>query len=177
MADWPHAPVHRLDARGAYMVTAGTYHKQRFLRDAARLRLVHDELLGIALEFGWELQAWAVLANHYHFVALSPADPHTLRTMLSKLHTKTATALNAMDGTLGRKVWFQFWDSHITYQRSYLARLRYVHENPVHHGVVEEEAEEHAWCSARWFTREASNAFRRTVRSFKIDGLSVMDDF
>jgi len=176
MPDWPHAPVHRLDEAGAYLVTAGTYHKQHFLYDAPRLQLVHDSLLAGAAQFGRELQAWVVLANHYHFVAIAPEDSKTLRTMLSKLHTQTAIALNAMDGRPGRKVWYQFWDTHITYQRSYLARLRYVHENAVRHGVVT-EAEEYRWCSARWFAREASPAFQRTVRSFKIDRLSVKDDF
>ena len=117
-----------------------------------------------------------MLANHYHFVAISPDNPKTLRTVLSKLHTETATALNRMDGVPGRQVWYQFWDKRITYQRSYLARLRYVHENAVHHGVVS-HAEAYPWCSARWFAEKASRAFQRTVKSFKIDRLSVKDDF
>ncbi|MBM4040486.1 MAG: hypothetical protein FJ290_18420 [Planctomycetes bacterium] len=56
------------------MVTAGTYLRRRLLHNAQRLQLVHDALLATAAEFGWELQAWAVLANHYHFLALSPRD-------------------------------------------------------------------------------------------------------
>jgi len=28
----------------------------------------------------------------------------------------------------GRTVWFQFWDTKLTYERSYLARLNYVHQ-------------------------------------------------
>jgi putative transposase len=158
------------------MVTAGTYRKEHFLHDADRLRLVHDALLDLAVEFGWQLQAWAVLANHYHFVAVSPGDPETLRPFLSKLHTTTATALNRMDSTAGRKVWYQFWDTALTYQRSYLSRLRYVHENAVHHQVVD-DAVSYPWCSAAWFERTASRTFRATVGSFRIDRLSVRDDF
>ena len=176
MRDWPHAPVHRLDEAGAYMVTAGTLEKRHLLHSPERLQLVHDVLLSVAAEFSWGLQAWAVLVNHYHVVAMSPENPKSLRTMLSKLHTETATALNRMDGVPGRQVWYQFWDKHITYQRSYLARLRYVHENAVHHRVVS-HAEEYPWCSARWFAQEASRTFQRTVNSFKIDQLSVKDDF
>ena len=36
MTDWPHAPVHRLDQAGTYMVTAGTYLKKHHLRNAER---------------------------------------------------------------------------------------------------------------------------------------------
>ncbi|MBM4040487.1 MAG: hypothetical protein FJ290_18425 [Planctomycetes bacterium] len=176
MPDWPHAPIHRLTDAGAYMVTAGTYLRRRLLHNAQRLQLVHDALLTHAPEFGWGLQAWAVLANHYHFLALSPADPKTLKPFLSKLHTLTAKALNALDGTPGRTVWYQYWDKHITFQRAYLARLRYVNENAVHHGVAA-DAEAYPWCSAAWFARTAPVSFQRTVKSFKVDRLDVIDNF
>ena len=176
MTDWPHAPVHRLSDAGAYMVTAGTYRKAHLLCDRLRLTLMRDALLACANEFGWRIQAWAVMSNHYHFVGLSPADPGSLRRMIGKLHMTTAKALNRMDDTPGRKVWHQYWDSHITFQPSYLARLKYVHENPVHHGIAV-EAESYEWCSAAWFARTAEPAFVGTVRSFKTDRLSVQDDF
>jgi putative transposase len=88
----------------------------------------------------------------------------------------TAKALNEMDGTPGRKIWHQYWDSRITYQPSYLARLQYVHHNPVHHGVAL-NADNYEWCSAAWFARTAEPAFVRTVASFKTDRLNVRDDF
>jgi putative transposase len=174
--DWSHAPVHRLDEQGTYFVTAGTYLKRRLLDTPAKLQLVHDALLGLGTRHGWALQAWAVLANHYHFVGVSPENAASLRDMLSELHERTAAQLNAADGTPGRKVWFQYWDKQLTYQRSYIARLRYVHENPVHHGVVRHAAE-YPWCSAAWFERTASPGFRRVVSSFRIDKLKVYDEF
>ena len=128
MTNWPHAPVHRFTEPGAYMVTCGIYNKVHLLNDSERLTLVHDTLLTLAIEFGWQLQAWSVLINHYHFVGLSPEDPTTLRDFIGELHEQTAGHLNMLDHTPGRKVWFQYWDSRITFERSYLARLRYVHE-------------------------------------------------
>ncbi|MBM4039140.1 MAG: hypothetical protein FJ290_11570 [Planctomycetes bacterium] len=176
MPDWPHAPVHQLDEEHTFIVTAGTYRKLHHLNTPARLQLVHDALLVSAAEAGWELQAWAVLANHYHFVAIPRPDARPLKGVISELHKETAGALNRMDGARGRQVWFQFWDTRLTYQRSYLARLRYVNENPVHHGVVQ-DATKYPWCSAAWFERTADAAFRKTVNSFKIDQLRVYDDF
>lgn len=124
----------------------------------------------------WQLQAWALLSNHYHFIAASPEDPGTLRRFLAKLHMTTAKKLNEWDGTPGRKVWYQFWDSYITFERSYLARLNYVHHNPVHHGVAD-DALEYRWCSARWFSENAPSALAATVEICKIDQLEVKDDF
>jgi len=176
MADWPHAPIHRLSEAGAYIATSGTYLKRQFFRTPERVQLVRDLLLELALKYGWELQAWAVFSNHCHVVAASPADASTLRTLLSELHTRTATAINEMDSAPGRQVWFDYWDTHLTFPRSYFARLNYVHQNPVKHGLVK-AAEEYPWCSASWFEARAPESFKRTVRSFKIDRVNVPDDF
>lgn len=100
----------------------------------------------------------------------------SLRAMLAKLHMLSAKAVNQMDDAPGRKVWFQYWDSLITYERSYLARLQYVHQNAVHHRIVE-KAEEYLWCSAGWFTRHAPAAFAKTVQSFRTDKVNVYDAF
>jgi putative transposase len=87
--DWPHAPVHRLGQQGAFIVTAGTYKKACFFNTPKRLSLLRDMLLESADQYGWRLQAWAVFNNHYHFVALSPENAESLKTMISKLHTLT----------------------------------------------------------------------------------------
>jgi putative transposase len=158
------------------MVTCGTYQKTHFLNTPEKLDLFLGLLFACIAEAGWELHAWAVLSNHYHFMASSPADPGTLRRMLSKLHTLSARDINALDGQPGRQVWFQYFDTHITFVNSYLPRLKYVHHNPVHHGVAT-CAENYPWCSAAWFARTARPGFRKTVAGFKTDALSVVDDF
>jgi len=176
MPDWPHAPVHRLSEAGAYMITGATYRKAHYLRTAEHLDFVRDALLAAAEEFGWLLQAWAVMSNHYHFVATSPCEPESLRDLVRKLHAVTGRRVNELDGAAGRRVWYQFYDNHITYERSYFARLKYVHENPVHHGLAA-AASNYRWCSAAWFEREADSAFQKTVASFKTDRISVVDRF
>ncbi len=173
---WHHAPLHVLVERGLYMVTAGTLAKAPHFRGKERLSVLRDELLACAEEFGWCLHAWALFPNHYHFVAQSPEDPTTLRRFLGKLHMRTAKAVNVLDECQGRKVWFQFWDTRLSYERSYLARLHYVHHNPVHHGVVS-SATDYPWCSAARFEADAPLSLQRTVAAMPIDRVEVLDDF
>jgi hypothetical protein len=66
---WPHAPTHRLSDHGTYMVTGGTLYKFHYFREPESLDLLESCLLRIAKEYGWQLEAWAVFSNHYHFVA------------------------------------------------------------------------------------------------------------
>lgn len=176
MTQWPHAPVHILDKDGTYMVTSGTYHKERLFDSPEKLQILHDTLLCLAPDYGWNLQAWAVMSNHYHFIAISQGESANLSKLISKLHMVTAKQINIMDNAQDRKVWFQYWDSRITFEKSYLARLNYVHNNPVHHGIVD-NAVKYAWCSAAWFEKSADGAFYKTVRGFKTDRLTVKDDF
>ena len=147
---WHHCPAHVFVPNAAYIVTAGTLHKQHYFRGVGRLRLLQEELFATVAAYGWELQAWAIFSNHYHFIAHAPTDATTLKRMLQRLHSATARAVNRMDGTPGRQVWFQFWDTCLTYEASYYARLKYVHNNAVHHGLVP-TAEQYEFCSAAWF--------------------------
>jgi REP element-mobilizing transposase RayT len=67
------------------MVTAGTYTKIPYFNTDARRDVLLKMLTDVTKEFGWRLQAWAVMANHYHFVA-STERPERLGKMLGKLH-------------------------------------------------------------------------------------------
>src|SRR5437870_7094661 len=42
--DWPHAPVHRLDSDGIYIVTAATLHKEHLFGTSEKLTLLEREL-------------------------------------------------------------------------------------------------------------------------------------
>jgi putative transposase len=126
-------------------------------------------------EYDWSLQAWAVFPNHYHFVGTS-ASGNSLRSLIRHLHPVTARGLNNNDDRPGRKVWFQYWETQVTNQKSYFARLHYVHENAVRHGLVR-LASNYPWCSAGWFARKATPAFRKTVLGFPCDRVSVPDAF
>ena len=173
---WAHSPAHCFLPEATYIVTASTYHKKQLFGSPKLLTRLLSTLFDEAERANWSLQAWAVLSNHYHFVAQAPDDAHTLNRMLQAVHSRVARAVNADDNTPGRRVWFQYWDTCITNERSYLARLHYVHTNPVKHGLVA-VAEDYPWCSMNWFVREAEPDLQRTVLSANCDRISIRDDF
>ena len=176
MNKWPHAPPHILENSGIYMVTCGTYLKAHHFQSEERLKLLHDTLLAMAKEAGWIFHAWAVFSNHYHFIAESPKDPKNLPQWLGRLHHATAMKVNQQDNAPSRQVWYQYWDRLITIHTSYLARLHYVHQNPVKHGIVL-EASQYPWCSAGSFEMHAARSFVKSVYSFKLDKLKIYDEF
>jgi len=174
--DWPHAPIHRLTDNAVYFVTASTLHKRHHFNTPEKRDLLERMLLTRARRDGWQLEAWAVFQNHYHIVARGHPDSKNLGTFLHDLHGASSRELNTLDGMTGRQVWFNFWDTRLTLQHSYLARLNYVHQNAVKHKLVA-VANQYPWCSAAWFERTASPAQARMIYGFKTDRVQVEDDY
>ena len=73
-------------------------------------------------------------------------------------------------------MWHNFRETKLTFEASYLARLNYVHQNALKHGLVP-VANQYRRCSAAWFERVATPAQVQTLDSFKTDQVNVEDDF
>ena len=176
--DWPHAPPHRLGSSHPYFVTAATYRKQHFFCSKERLDVLQRGLFALCKEHEWQLQAWAIFSNHYHFIASPPGGETatSLQRIITTLHSKTARWINQLDGSAGRRVWHNYRETVLSFENSYYARLKYVHHNAVHHGLVH-TADHYPWCSASWFKRSAAPAFVKTIENFKTDRIQVSDDF
>ena len=160
------------------MVTARAANATHLLSDDDMKDWFQQTLHGIADEFGWKMEAWAVLSNHYHIIAHigeGVGTAESLTTGIRKLHSLTTKELNNQHGTPGRsRLWHNFRETHLTLQRGYLARLNYVHRNAVHHGIVR-LATDYKWCSARMFKKAVSPAWLATVASFKYDEIAAKD--
>ena len=172
--NWPHAPAHHFTFGNTFFITGATYHRQELYRGAAALDELQELLFAKAEQHECLLQAWCLLTNHYHLVVR--ADGPRVRRFVARFHTEASNALNRRDGAQGRKVWFQFWDKTLTFEASWLARLRYTHENAVHHRIVD-DSRRYRWCSASWFERHALPSFVQTVARIKTDRVKVYDGF
>ena len=177
--DWPHAPPHRLAAAGVYFVTARARDGKHLLDTPEKRDGFQATLFMLAAQYGWTLEAWAILSNHYHLVAHSPASSHgtaaNLSDFLRHLHSFATKEINRLDRTPGRsRPWQNFRETHLTLPRGYLARLNYVHRNPVHHKLVL-VASQWPWCSAAAFMAAVSPAWLKTITSFRYDEIAAAD--
>jgi len=173
---YPHNPPHYFVPNAMYIVTGAILHNKRILKSDKHKLLVMDILLERATHWKWDLEAWVILENHYHFIARAPENALTLEKLIRQIHSKSAVQLNKLDKTLGRKVWYNYWDTCITLETSYYARLHYVHLNPVKHGLAE-NAEDYPFCSYRWFLEKAEDDFQNAVMNQPIDRVDIFDNF
>jgi len=173
---WPHAPPHYFTPHGTYLVTAATLHRKPLFHPSAKLDLLRDTTFELAKNYALVLQAWAFFPNHYHLVVSFEKTTTGHGDFVRHLHRELAIRLNRGDATPRRRVMYEYWDTRLTFEKSWLARLNYVHQNAVKHGVVP-VASQYPWCSASWFESNARSGFVKSVYSLKTDRLNVPDDF
>ncbi len=82
-----------------------------------------------------------MFSNHYHFVGRTPEEDRAVAKLTRAVHQESARWINERHETPGRRVWYSSWDTLLTFERSYLARLAYVHKNAVRHGMVVSDLE------------------------------------
>jgi len=173
---WHHRPNHLFIPERTYMVTAATRHWRPLFAGRERLELLYNHLLDGLCRHGWDVEAWVVLPSHYHVIATAPRNGNRIREVVQELHMRTAKRINELDACPGRQVWFQYWDTCISFEASLYSRMRYVMMNPVKHGLVVDETD-YPWGCSWWFARNMEPTLLRRIRSYRCDRLKVVDRF
>jgi putative transposase len=132
----PHRPIHLYMDDAWYFITASTVNHARYLATEEHLGLWQKIFLALSMEFNITLCAWVVLQNHYH-ILVQPFHGRDIGKFIGRLHGKTSREFNLIGDTPGRKVWYSYWDTCLRGEYDFLARLNYIHYNPVKHGYVE----------------------------------------
>jgi REP-associated tyrosine transposase len=162
----PHknSPPHWFVSNAIYMVTGSTLYGKPLLDSDAKLINFYETLVERASILKWTIAAWVVMPTHYHFIARSPENALSLKALIQGVHSITAKFVNRMDGTPGRKVWYNYWDSCIQSEASYYARMWYVMMNPVKHGLVQ-RPEDYPFSSHKYFLENSESDFRKVILS------------
>jgi REP element-mobilizing transposase RayT len=97
--------------------------------------LIRDVLKESVVQYSIKLYAWVILTDHYHLL-LKTSQAAPVHRFVRRLHGASAIRLNKLDGTPGRKVWYQFWDRFPRNEADFWSYFNYIHTNPIKHGYV-----------------------------------------
>jgi putative transposase len=160
-------PPHLFVANTLYMLTASIHQKAHLMKSPQRKADWRDAFHEAANIYCWKIIAWVVLHNHYHAIVQSPEHIVNLSKFINSYHKFTARRWNTEDGSGGRQVWWNYWDTCIRSERDYYNRLKYVFWNPVKHGLVE-KPEDYGFSS---FTR-----YMNRSQEFDFTGIDEVND-
>lgn len=144
-----HSPPHLFRPNACYFVTARTLSGQPLITDLRKQQVI-DALHFACEERSWHLAAWVVLSNHYHVLLRAPEVAADLSTLIRSVHKFTSLRWNREDGRPGRQTWHEYWDTCIDNERSFWARVNYIHHNPVKHGLVSHPSQYPFSSYSRW---------------------------
>ena len=145
---YEHNPAHLFVEGNKYFITSATYqHRHYLVSDSAKQRVLSSIRKGFE-ENNWLLEDWVILDNHYHLMLDSRGNASLLPSIIRDIHKFTANWINKHDDMPGRKIWYNYWDKCITFEKSYFARLNYIWYNPVKHGICK-NAEDYLFGSFR----------------------------
>jgi len=173
---YPHNPPHWFVSNAIYMVTGSTLHKKQYLDKDEKRANFCETLIEQASLLGWVLHAWAVMTDHYHFIAQSPENVLSLKNLVQGTHSINAKFVNRSDNTHGRRVWYNYWDTCLQTEPAYYTRMNYVIINPVKHGLVK-NPEDYPFSSYTYFVKNTEPDFRQLVFSQPIDDLQIEDEY
>ncbi len=171
---YPHNPPHLFRDDSKYFITASTYNRIHYFKtDQAKEKLRNS----IFIEFSkndWILEDLVILDNHYHLMADAKGNADKLSSIMREIHKFTALWIkknNAL-GKQAEKIWYNYWDTCITFENSYYTRINYIWFNPVKHGYVDDPKD---WKFGSYYYRfkEKPEYMKKLIKKYPCDKLDL----
>jgi|TARA_B100000315_G_scaffold28113_1_gene23928 putative transposase len=176
--EYKHNPPHLFSPKAKYFITGATYQKKHWLKtNEAKQRLLKSIQIGFK-QYGWILEDWVILNNHYHLMSNAPANSGTLSKMFNDIHKFVSLWIkkNIAESRRAKKIMHNYWDACITFEQSYFARLNYIWYNPAKHAYVE-NAEEWKFGSYASRIENEKEELEKLRKKFPCNKVKVRDDF
>ncbi len=174
---YKHNPPHLFRPNAKYFITGATYQKKHYLEsDEAKAKTI-EYMFKSFEHFGWTIEDWILLNNHYHLMADAPEKAETLGQVINNFHKYSALWIkkNLFPEITNEKIWHNYWDTCITYEKSYFSRINYIWFNAVKHQYVE-DAKDWKFGSFYYRFKNLENV-KEIVEQYPYDRLNVEDDF
>ncbi|MBC8179557.1 transposase [candidate division KSB1 bacterium] len=173
--NYKHSPAHLFIDKAYYIITAHTLKNIKPFFNDNRKKLLFDSIIFNFVERNsWELIAFFVGNNHYHILLNSGNNSKALPIIIKNIHRYTAIKLNKIDNKIGRQVWYQYWDTIITSEKSFYARFNYIHYNPVKHGYVK-KSEDYKFCSYGYYYEKNKEDVIEIMKKYPFDRVKVKE--
>jgi len=119
-----------------YLVTSVTNHRQKLFATWQAGRPLALEFNSPWLQNRAETLAWVIMPDHFHWL-ISLQDYGDLPEIMQRSKSRSAIALNLLQGQGGRQVWQKgYYDHAVRAEEDIVALARYVVANPIRARLV-----------------------------------------
>ncbi len=128
-------PAHLLLDDMPYFITGAIYQKRPLLHDAMLKERLYEIVQNTFGDYGWTLEHWVILDNHYHLLGRSNIGSD-LPKIMRRIHAASAKYISETI-KCEKPIWYNYWDYCPRNEYEYYTRLNYLLNNPIKHGYVE----------------------------------------
>ena len=172
---YKHNPPHLFIPGAKYFVTASTFgHKPYFREEAIKYKMLEILQTGCQ-KYNWKVDDWVILDDHYHLMLkAAESDNASIALIINNFHKFSAMFIRKYKPELKSiiKIFYNYWDTCITYERSYYARINYIYLNPVKHGYVT-EAQNYKFGSYYFRFKKGENGLKEILSKFPSNKLDL----
>ncbi|HZT71572.1 MAG TPA: transposase [Terriglobia bacterium] len=154
--------IHRLLLSDRVFFVTANLHRTREHLKPDEYRHVAAAMNESRRRLGFLLCGYVLMPDHWHAL-ISTHYPLTISRAVQSIKWLSARALNAARGASGPVWQHQFWDRFVRHQKEFIARLDYMHLNPVRKGLAT-RPEEWRWSSHNNFSLDKDQAARCPIQ-------------
>ena len=202
---YKHNPPHLFRSNAKYFITGATCEHVHYMESDEAKDIFLNYLFKSFEHYNWKIEDWVVLDNHYHLMANAPENAETLAQVINNVHRFSSSGIKSLlesleslecincvdavptqsehkaaptqsEHSTTKKMFHNYWDTCITYENSYYARLHYLWYNPVKHGYVKHQLE---WKYSSFYYRhqDEKEYLDKIMKLYPCDKVKVFDDF
>ncbi|MCK4328246.1 transposase [candidate division WOR-3 bacterium] len=147
-----HRPVHLYLDSTLYFVSASTLNQKLFFNTDAKKQFIKDALGSTTKKYGYTLYGWTILDNHFH-ILFKTSTGKWLSKFIANIKGESSYRLNRLEGTIGRRIWYQYWDVCIHNKTDFYTHLNYIHHNCIKHRCTDKMSD-YRWTSYHSFVKK-----------------------
>ena len=133
-------PPHRILPGGTYFVSSATWERCELFRVLKIAEILVQRILACRDKGAYQLHEFVVMPNHFH-VLLTPGETTSLEKAVQLIKGGSSHEIHKQTGNQ-MEIWqVGFHDWTIRDGEDYLAKVRYIHLNPVEARLVERSKE------------------------------------
>lgn len=175
---YKHNPPHLFIPDAKYFITGATYQRKHFLiNDESKIALINSIIKGFT-DKNWVVEDWVILNNHYHLMVNSSKDTSQLNKIIKDILRFNSLWIKKNFSKFKNEevLWYNYWDTCITYESSYYSRLNYIWYNPVKHNYVRNPED---WTHGSFYFRikEEGEKVNFIHEKYPCDKLKLYDNY
>ena len=135
--NFTNRPPHVKQDNSYYFFTVRTVRGLWLLRPDSYKEILLKVIKEKVQKYDYTLIAYSILNNHYHLL-IKVTDAGKISRYIAEMNGASTHGINDADGTIYRKIWWNYYDHVVRNEADFFKHLNYIHQNAVKHELCKE---------------------------------------